>query len=208
MGLLNLSSVTPLQCVNGSPVWTERDTEILTVLFPFTSNRLLSEAFGVSKYQIIMKALDLNLQKDPTAMVKHYEDEIIRLYQNLSTREIADMLNVSLSFVKGICRANHLTKTQEAVSDIKRRKRKNLLKRERARVVWGFPALSNLPVFSHRQKSKVRHGLRQAGYIVRRSESVVFYDSNTNRSARREAFAEKLGFKFLPVDSDINEYDL
>lgn len=200
MELITLASVTPLRSVYGKTFWTDRDIEVLTILYPFTPTRLLADAFKVSEYQIAIKAQDLNLQKDPSAKARYYESEIIKLFPNFSLREIAEMLNVSLTFVTGICKAHSLTKSDEAVSEIKRRKRNNLLKRERARVIWGFPALSKVPVLVHHQKAKVRNGLLNAGYIVQRGKSEVFYNANTNRSKRREDFAEKLGFTFYPVD--------
>lgn len=205
MAETTLANVTPLHREGKKIVWAQRDLSILSSLYPTTSSTVLADAFGISIYQLELKAMDLSLSKVKENPYEEIEHEIVSLYPDFSIQEIAENLGIPASAVRNVARKNHLRKTSEQIKAIQSRQRNSLIKKEYARGVFGFEAKSNIRVFRNDKKSKARSRLRESGYLVDRTSSTVYYDENTVRSSRREAFARKLGFVFLPYRDEYEE---
>ena len=75
--------------------------------------------------------------------------------------------------------------------------RKELFRKERLRVNWGFEQKTNLRVVQcPREKVLLRLNLRRHGYEIPRASNEATVTNDTRRSIRMEARAEKMGIKF------------
>lgn len=88
----------------------------------------------------------------------------------------------------------------EAFAEMHRRigeSRKEIFRKERVRVNWGFEQKTKLRVVRcPRAKIDIRHGLRKRGYEIARASNEAMVTDETRRSIRMEARAEKMGIKF------------
>lgn len=68
--------------------------------------------------------------------------------------------------------------------------------KERMRIRWGFDQKTRMRLVREpRERTTLRHSLKQKGYIVpHRGATTVFYDSNTRRNSLVEERAAKRGF--------------
>lgn len=100
-------------------------------------------------------------------------------------------------FKNGITPEQRLGKKKNAERIINSAKaRRKTVEAEKRRVLFGLPQKTKLKVISGgHNKSAYRHVLRKRGYIIQKGARDVFYDENTNRSAKAERTAfEKYRF--------------
>lgn len=75
--------------------------------------------------------------------------------------------------------------------------RRATVKRERARIVWGFEQRTKLKLGGNPKKRQYRYNLRQRGYQVACGDSVAYVVAHTRRSPKVEANARKYGIRVI-----------
>lgn len=200
---ISIDNVRPLKRKGREIVWETLDEELLCELFPWTPNRVLAHALGISVESLCIKAGDLGLVKITRRTQEYYRETIIQMSLTSSLVDICKALSVSEWLVLAVWREIGFKKSSGEVNELRSRKAASLAKRERARAVWGFEPLSKRRVVKHTRKAKARARLREAGYVVSRNDNVVYYPSEDMRKMRRERFAAKLGFTFKPLDDSV-----
>ena len=87
-------------------------------------------------------------------------------------------------------------------------KRRQTVKRERARLLYGLEQKTSLKltkIMTHKMSAHKHAMIKQCNYFPDEEHHTwLFYDNETTRSVRREAHAVKLGLKVYPSD-DYNE---
>lgn len=75
--------------------------------------------------------------------------------------------------------------------------RRATVKRERARIIWGFEQKTKLKLVTSRKKISSRYALRRRGYDIARGASTAYIVCETRRSAIVEANAIKNGIQII-----------
>ena len=82
------------------------------------------------------------------------------------------------------------------------------LNRDHRRVALGLEPLTRLvkAVKKTREEVCLRCNMKRwHGYIVMKSDSVIYYDENTDRSAAQEAHAKRLGIAVIRVNAKLTD---
>lgn len=98
-----------------------------------------------------------------------------------------------------IARELGLSRTPEQKRAIKSRLRKELIRSERRRAVFGLEPRTNIKVGSDIRKIRLRGNLKRHGYIVDDDGITFYYYAGLCRRPIREEHGRKLGFKFMPL---------
>lgn len=135
------------------------------------------------------------------------EANVLKMSELNSYRSIADKLDISLSSVKSIINKatskGYTKRSKEATKKIMSEARIRLIKKERARAVFGLNPKTNLKVFPNKQKYRMRDCLKRCRYDVERNGINVYIDDETRRHDNIENEAQKLGFNII---TPIKEY--
>jgi len=118
-----------------------------------------------------------------------------------SNAEIASHLKVNISTVKRIVKKKGWTRTPEEKEQIRSNTRKNFIRAEKRRAIFGLDQKSEVKVFTNRERNALKYCLKRKHYrFVKRGDVVAYYDENTLRSAVYEARGRKLGLKFQSLN--------
>lgn len=124
------------------------------------------------------------------------------LVKDFSNCEIATKLKISLSTVKRIIRDNHFCRSNEEKDAIRSRTRKDLIKAERRRAIFGLDQKTDIKVFTNRERNTLKYCLKRKHYIfLRRGDTIAYYDESTSRHPPYEDKGRKLGLKFKPLET-------
>lgn len=184
-------------------------------LFPKNSNRRMMEWFGISFATLQRFKRELGLEKDMRAIRKQqakdvkkicekngYYDSIRGKAPSEACMEATRKLRASGSHPMKQLRANNPRKYRRLMQK-KSEARKELWHKERLRQDYGLERKTSLYVpvnpLPHKASSHKHAMIRTCNYFADPlgDPRVVCYDSQTRRSARREATAEKYGIKVV-----------
>ena len=115
-----------------------------------------------------------------------YEETVRELYPTFSQVEIAEATHTSKSTVRRVVTGLHLTRTKEEEKEIRSRIRRKLIKKERARIVFGLDQHTNIKLVTNPRKVKYRTKLKNDGYIVMRGSNTIYYTPEQKRHRHRE----------------------
>ena len=127
-----------------------------------------------------------------------YEETVRELYPTFSQVEIAEATHTSKSTVRRVVTELHLTRTKEEEREKRSRIRRKLIKKERARIVFGLDQHTNIKLVTNPRKVKYRTKLKNDGYIVMRGSNTIYYTPEQKRHRHREENARKAGLDFAP----------
>ncbi|MGP1437175.1 MAG: hypothetical protein ACTTKN_11245 [Phocaeicola sp.] len=184
-------------------IWNDDKINFLVKHYANISNRKLADTLGVSVPSIKNKSRELGLTKTcaKRKLFPSIEANILRMSENSSYRSVADKLNVSVTSVHTTVNeatANgHQKRTKEETLKIMSETRVRLIKKERARAVFGLEQKTKLKLFPNKQKYKLRERLKRSRYDVERNGTDVYIDDETRRHAKVETEARKLGFQII-----------
>lgn len=134
-------------------------------------------------------------------ITKELTIKIAEMIKDYSYCEIADRLKVSLSTVKRIIRFNNLKRTREDEANIRARTRRELVRAERRRAIFGLDQKTDIKVFTNRERNALKYCLKRRKYIfLRRGDNTAYFDTSTNRYPPYEERGRKLGLKFKPLE--------
>lgn len=194
-------------------IWNEEKERFLKKNYAFKTNGNLAKHLGISVPSVKKKAYELGLKKVCAKRKLHsaLEANVLRMSELNSYRTIADKLDISLSSVKSIINKatnkGYKKRSKESTKRIMSEARIRLIKKERARAIFGLNPKTNLKVFPNKRKYRMRDRLKRCRYDVDRNSIDVYIDDETHRHDRIEQEAQKLGFniiapvkEFYPID--------
>lgn len=190
-------------------IWNEEKEQFLKENYAFKTNGNLAKYLGISVPSVKKKAYELGLKKVCAKRKIHsaLEANVLKMSELNSYRSIADKLDISLSSVKSIINKatskGYKKRSKEATKKIMSEARIRLIKKERARAIFGLNPKTNLKVFPNKQKYRMRDRLKRCRYDVERNDINVYIDDETRRHDNIENEAQKLGFNII---APIKEY--
>ena len=190
-------------------IWNEEKEQFLKENYAFKTNGNLAKHLGISVPSVKKKAYELGLQKVCAKRKIHsaLEANVLKMSELNSYRSIADKLDISLSSVKSIINKatskGYKKRSKEATKKIMSEARIRLIKKERARAIFGLNPKTNLKVFPNKQKYRMRDRLKRCRYDVERNDINVYIDDETRRHDNIENEAQKLGCNII---TPIKEY--
>lgn len=122
---------------------------------------------------------------------------IRELKSTLTDREIANELGVGIHSVRYAMSSLGIVRTPEESHNIRSRVRKDLIRSEKRRLIFGFEQKTKLKVFANKERNSLRSRLRRKGYILFPRDNTVYYNSETRRKEEYEAQGKRLGLKFV-----------
>lgn len=185
-------------------VLTPKQERWLTNHFKHTKNSECAERLGISLRSVVRIARKLGLAKSRQFMAR-------------CQRETAEAAKVSHlrngtyppkgfkipksdvgQFKPGITSRERLGAKRESERIRKSAEsRRATIKRERARITWGFEQRTKLKLVGNPKKRQYRYELRKRGYQVARGASEVYITSDTKRSSEVENNARKYGIRVV-----------
>lgn len=185
-------------------IWNTDKINFLVENYAHMSNRKLAIAIGVSIPSVKLKARELGLKKQcaKRKIFPSLEADILRMSENYSYRDIANKLKISVSSVhctindaatKGFRKRSH-EKTGKIMSEARIR----LIKKERARVVFGLNQKTKIKLFPNKKKYKMRERMKRCRYEVEHNGMDVYIDDETRRHDNIETDAQRMGFNIHP----------
>ena len=190
-------------------IWNEEKEQFLKENYAFKTNGNLAKHLGISVPSVKKKAYELGLKKVCAKRKIHsaLEANVLKMSELNSYRSIADKLDISLSSVKSIINKatskGYKKRSKEATKKIMSEARIRLIKKERARAIFGLNPKTNLKVFPNKQKYRMRDRLKRCRYDVERNGINVYIDDETRRHDNIENEARKLDFNII---TPIKEY--
>ena len=83
--------------------------------------------------------------------------------------------------IRIIARELGLERTPEQYRTIRSRRRKELVQKERRRIIFGLDQKTNIKVVSNLRKIRLRGSLKRLGYIIGADGHTFYYDSTLRR---------------------------
>lgn len=178
--------------------WTEEMLGILTERFPNETNVSIADELGVCRRCVASKARELGLEKQTSRLRNETIRLVVENYSRLSYAELAKLANISRRTVQRIVAEQGLERRPEEISRFISRRRTELIRRERRRITFGLPQVSNMKVVSNPHRIRLRHRLKKAGYTVIQGSNTIYYTEEIKRSPVREHNGVRLGLRFMP----------
>ena len=191
---------TTLQPNTKRTVWTPDHDEILKVRFDTDYLHDIASHIGCTRSTVCRHARRLGLKKkNPSGRNRDARAFILMEYPNLAYQEMAERTGLNKHTITRIARELGLERTEEQLRDIRSRRRKELIQKERRRIIFGLDQRTNIKVVSNNQKIRLRGSLKRLGYILGTDSHTFFYYPGLTRHPVKEANGKELGFTFLPL---------
>ena len=181
--------------------WTVAMVDYLKDHYKAMSNAALAEHLGISLSCLRKKLHELGLHKCPVTKAMTVADSVRRLYCSHSHSEIARLTGISARTVSRIVKEYHLVRTLDDARQIRSRSRKSIIKREKARVLFGLPQKTNIKVVGNKKRVVLKSILKSYGYLVIPGRNTLYYHENLKRRPIRESNGERLGLRFQPMSA-------
>lgn len=185
-------------------VLTPKQERWLTNHYKHTKNSECAERLGISPRSVVRIARALGLSKSRQFMVKcqRATAEAAKISHRLNGTYPPKGFRIPKSevgqFKPGVTSRERIGDKREAERIRKSAEsRRATVKKERARVVWGFEQKTKLKLFTNPKKIQYRYALRQRGYLIGRGESVAKVMPDTQRSTSVEQNARKYGIRIV-----------
>lgn len=187
-------------------------------LFPKNSNRRMMQWFGISFCTLQRFRRELGLEKDMWVIRKQQAKDVKKIcekngyYDSLRGKPVSEACQEGARKlrVEGFHPLRQLKVTNprkyKRLMKKKSEQRKGMFRKERLRQVYGLDRKTNLyiPLYTltHRASAQKHLMIRQCNYFADPlgDPRIVCYDSQTQRSARREATAVRHGLKVVEAD--------
>ena len=192
--------------------------ESFCTLFPKNSNRRMMTWFGIGFSTLQRFKRELGLEKDMKAIRKQQAKDTKKIcehngyYASLRGKSPSEACIEARQRLRAAgfnpmkqLKANNQRKYKRMLRK-KGEKRKELYRKERLRSFYGLERKTRLRIplipLSYKASAQKHAMIRQCNYFADPlgDPHVICYDSETRRSARREATAEKHGLKVVEAD--------
>lgn len=186
--------------------WTPEHDDILKERFQTEYLHNIATHLGFSLSSVAKHARELGLRKDnPTGRNRDARAFVEMEYTNLSYQEMAERTGLHKFTIVKIARELGLSRTPEQLRTIRSRRRKELVQKERRRIIFGLDQKTNIKVISNLRKIRLRGSLKRLGYIIGADGHTFYYDSTLRRHPVREEHGKAFGFTFLPLPTTCAE---
>ena len=174
----------------------------LAELYPVETTARTASVLRIGVTAVKAKARELGLEKLAKSRWLDRAGHISRHFDNRSYAEMARDLGISRTTVSRMSCKLGLTRSRAEGYAMSSRVRREMVRRERRRAIFGLDPLTRLKVISHRAKVRIRSRLKANGYITGVHRNILYFTEATCRKARLEAKATRLGLSFLPFPED------
>ena len=187
-------------------------------LFPKNSNRRMMAWFGLSFFTLQRFKREFGLEKDMKSIIRQQINDTKKICERNGYYDSLRGKKPSEASIEGTrklrasgfhplkqLKANNPRKYKQLMRK-KSEHRKELYRKERLRAFYGLERQTNLRIpadsLSHRASSQKYAMIKACNYFADPlgDPHVICYDSETKRSARREATAAKHGLKVVEAD--------
>lgn len=179
--------------------WTDSQTALLVELYPVETTAHTAEALGMSETAVKNKARELGIGKLAKTTWMERAEHVRNHFHEHSYAEIARDLGISKMSVSRIAAQLGLRRTSKEVHSVSSRVRRDMIRRERRRVVFGLDPITHIKVVSNRARVRLRAVLKSKGYIVSEDNRILYYPESLQRRQRLETRGQQLGLKFLSL---------
>lgn len=183
----------------GKTIWTASMESFLQEHYRCMQNKKLASQLCVSEGSVRKKLRELGLKKKPVTKQKVAAETVIRLFLDHSYAEIAELTGISPRTVSRIVKTYGLSRSKEQGQQIRSRTRKAIIKKEKARVLFGLPQRTRIKVVGNPRRVHLKSILKKFGYVVLPSDNTLYYHDGIKRRRIREAHGQRMGLRFQPL---------
>ena len=187
-------------------LWTPDHDDILKERFHTDCLHDIASHIGCTCSTVSNHARRLGLRKNsPSGRNRDARSFVLIEYPNLSYQEMAERTGLHRETIRIIARELGLERTPEQLRKIRSRRRKELIQKERRRIIFGLDQKTNIKVVSNHQKIRLRGSLKRLGYILGTDGHTFYYYPGLRRHPIKESNGRAFGFTFLPLPTACTE---
>ena len=187
-------------------LWTPDHDDILKERFHTDCLHDIASHIGCTCSTVSNHARRLGLRKNSSSGRNSDARSFVLIeYPNLSYQEMAERTGLHRETIRIIARELGLERTPEQLRKIRSRRRKELIQKERRRIIFGLDQKTNIKVVSNHQKIRLRGSLKRIGYIIGTDGHTFYYYPGLRRHPIKESNGRALGFTFLPLPTACTE---
>ena len=197
---------TAIHTTTKRTLWTPDHDDILKERFHTDCLHDIASHIGCTCSTVSDHARRLGLRKNsPSGRNSDARSFVLIEYPNLSYQEMAERTGLHRETIRIIARELGLERTPEQLRKIRSRRRKELIQKERRRIIFGLDQKTNIKVVSNHQKIRLRSSLKRLGYIIGTDGHTFYYYPGLRRHPIKESNGRALGFTFLPLPTACTE---
>ena len=197
---------TAIHTTTKRTLWTPDHDDILKERFHTDCLHDIAPHIGCTCSTVSNHARRLGLRKiSPSGRNSDARSFVLIEYPNLSYQEMAERTGLHRETIRIIARELGLERTPEQLRKIRSRRRKELIQKERRRIIFGLDQKTNIKVVSNHQKIRLRGSLKRLGYILGTDGHTFYYYPGLRRHPIKESNGRALGFTFLPLPTACTE---
>ena len=197
---------TAIHTTTKRTLWTPDHDDILKERFHTDCLHDIASHIGCTCSTVSNHARRLGLRKiSPSRRNSDARSFVLIEYPNLSYQEMAERTGLHRETIRIIARELGLERTPEQLRKIRSRRRKELIQKERRRIIFGLDQKTNIKVVSNHQKIRLRGSLKRLGYILGTDGHTFYYYPGLRRHPIKESNGRALGFTFLPLPTACTE---
>ena len=197
---------TAIHTTTKRTLWTPDHDDILKERFHTDCLHDIASHIGCTCSTVSNHARRLGLKKiSPSGRNSDARSFVLIEYPNLSYQEMAERTGLHRETIRIIARELGLERTPEQLRKIRSRRRKELIQKERRRIIFGLDQKTNIKVVSNHQKIRLRGSLKRLGYILGTDGHTFYYYPGLRRHPIKESNGRALGFTFLPLPTACTE---
>lgn len=197
---------TAIHTTTKRTLWTPDHDDILKEHFHTDCLHDIASHIGCTCSTVSNHARRLGLRKNsPSGRNSDARSFVLIEYPNLSYQEMAERTGLHRETIRIIARELGLERTPEQLRKIRSRRRKELIQKERRRIIFGLDQKTNIKVVSNHQKIRLRGSLKRLGYIIGTDGHTFYYYPGLRRHPIKESNGRALGFTFLPLPTACTE---
>ena len=197
---------TAIHTTTKRTLWTPDHDDILKERFHTDCLHDIATHIGCTCSTVSSHARRLGLRKiSPSGRNSDVRSFVLIEYPNLSYQEMAERTGLHRETIRIIARELGLERTPEQLRKIRSRRRKELIQKERRRIIFGLDQKTNIKVVSNHQKIRLRGSLKRLGYILGTDGHTFYYYPGLRRHPIKESNGRALGFTFLLLPTACTE---
>lgn len=197
---------TAIHTTTKRTLWTPDHDDILKERFHTDCLHDIASHIGCTCSTVSSHARWLGLRKiSPSGRNSDARSFVLIEYPNLSYQEMAERTGLHRETIRIIARELGLERTKKQLREIRSRRRKELIQKERRRIIFGLDQKTNIKVVSNHQKIRLRGSLKRLGYIIGTDGHTFYYYPGLRRHPIKESNGRALGFTFLPLPTACTE---
>lgn len=169
--------------------------------FADTSNAECARHLNVGWRTVVRMARNLGLEKSREFLEYHWRENVEKMRimnkgEGNRGKENLIKYGAKYRFKKGETSRQRIGDVREEQRIRKMAEtRRETVRKERARIIWGYPQKTKMKLVSNRRQTLMRYAMKKRGYIVERGAIDVYYKDQTQRSPLLENRAREIGIR-------------